>query len=83
MHTMMEADMLATKIDLLLKRFDERATDVNTGPVKALDSQMTCNVCVNVGHSGNDCSETHEDATYINNEFRQQGGGNNGWSNQP
>jgi hypothetical protein len=38
MHTMKEADMLATKIDLLLKRFDERATDVNTGTVKALDS---------------------------------------------
>jgi hypothetical protein len=45
---------------------------------------MTCEVCGNVGHSGNDCLKTHEDATYINNGFRQQGGGNNnGWSNQP
>ena len=27
MHTMKEADMLATKMDLLLKRLDERAAD--------------------------------------------------------
>jgi hypothetical protein len=74
---MKEADMLATKIDLLLKKFDERATNANTSTINALDSQMTCEVCGNVGHSGNDCSETREDATYINNGFHQQGGGNN------
>jgi hypothetical protein len=83
MHTVKEADMIAAKIDLLLKKFDERATNTNTGTVNALDSQMTCKVCGNVGHSGNDCLETREDAAYIN-RFRQQGGGNNnGWSNQP
>jgi hypothetical protein len=75
---MKEMDMLATKIDLLLKKFAERATDINT------DSQMTCKVCGNVGHSGNDCLETREDAAYINNRYCQQGGSNNnGWSNQP
>jgi hypothetical protein len=37
MHTMKEVDMLAAKIDLLLKRFDE-TTDISTGTVKALDS---------------------------------------------
>jgi hypothetical protein len=84
MHTVKEADMLATKIDLLLKKFDERATNANTGTVNALDSQMTCEVCRNVGHLGNDCLETREDTVYINNEFRQQGeGNNNGWNNQP
>jgi hypothetical protein len=77
MHTMKETDMLAAKIDLLLKKFDECATDINTGIVKALDSQMTCEICGNVGHSGNDCLETREDAAYINNGYRQQGGGNN------
>jgi hypothetical protein len=80
MHTVKEAYMLAAKIDLLLMRFDERAVDINIGTVKALDSQMTYEVCGNVGHSSNDCSETHEDSTYINNGFHQQGGGNNGWS---
>jgi hypothetical protein len=76
MHTVKEADMLTTKINLLLKRFDERAAD--TGTVKALDSQITCEVCGNIGHSGNDCPETCEDTAYINNGFHQQGGGNNG-----
>jgi hypothetical protein len=71
MHIVKEADMLATKIDLLLKKFDEHATNANTGTINAMDSSMMCKVYENVGHSGNDCSETHEDATYINNGFRQ------------
>jgi hypothetical protein len=50
--------------------------------VQAIDSQMTCEVCGNIGHSGNDCPETHEEAAFINNGFRQQQGGNNGWNNQ-
>jgi hypothetical protein len=81
---MKEADMLAAKIYLLLKKFDECATNANTGTVNALDPQMTCEVYGNVGHLNNDCPETREDAAYINNGFRQQGGGNNnGWNNQP
>jgi hypothetical protein len=73
---MKEADMLAAKINLLLKKFDEPTTSAKTS--------NDCPVCGNVGHSGNDCPETHKDATYINNGFRQQGGGNNnGYSNQP
>ena len=32
---------------------------------------MTCEVCGNVSHSGNDCPETREKATFINNGFRQ------------
>jgi hypothetical protein len=48
MHTVKEADMLAAKIDLLLKKFDERATNTNTVTINALDSQMMCEVCGNV-----------------------------------
>jgi hypothetical protein len=44
---------------------------------------MTCEVCGDVGHSGNNCPETHEEVSYINKGFRQQQGNNNGWSNQP
>ena len=54
MHTVKETDMLAAKIDFLLKRIDERATDINTSTVKSIESQMTCEACGNVGHSGND-----------------------------
>ena len=83
MHTVKEMDMLAAKMDLLLKRLDERAAkkEAMYGTVSSMDSHMTCEVCGEVGHSGNDCPETHEDAAYINNGYRQQGG-NNGWNNQ-
>ena len=47
--------------------------------VLATDSQMTCEVCGEVGHSGNNCPKTREDAAYINNGFQQ--GNNNGWNN--
>jgi hypothetical protein len=43
---------------------------------------MMCEVCKNVGHLRNDCFETREEASYINNRYRQQGENNNGWNNQ-
>jgi hypothetical protein len=49
--------------------------------VKAMDMHMTCEVYGESGHSVNDCPETYEDDTYINNGFYPQGG-NNGWNNQ-
>ena len=81
MHTMKEADMLATKMDLLLKWLNEHAADKEAmkGTVQAMDSQMTCEVCGEVGHSGNDRVKTLGDATYINNGVWQN---NNGWKNQ-
>ena len=45
-----------------------------------MDSHMTCEVFEEVRHLGNDCPETHEEASYINNGFWQ--GNNNGWNNQ-
>jgi hypothetical protein len=73
---------LSTKIDLLLSRLNERAhkKEAMKATIQAMDSQMTCKVCGEVGHSGNSCPETHEDAAYINNRFQQ--GNNNGWNNQ-
>ena len=41
---------------------------------------MMCEVCGNIGHSGNGCPKTHEEAAFINNGFRQPG--NNEWNNQ-
>ena len=79
---MKEIDMLSAKIDLLMKRLEEQAQDKDAtmGTVQAMDSHMTCEVCGNVGHSGNHCLEIHEEAAFINNGFRQLG--NNGWNNQ-
>ena len=78
MHNVKEMDMLAAKIDLLMKRLEDQAQDKETmkGTIQALDSHMTCEVCGNVGHSGNDCLKTREEAAFINNGFRQQGGNN-------
>jgi hypothetical protein len=45
-----------------------------------MDSHMTCEVCGEVGHSGNDYPETRDEASCINNGFRQKN--NNGWNNQ-
>ena len=80
---MKETDMLAAKIDLLMKRLEEWNQDKESmmGTVQAMDSHMTCEVCGDVGHSRNGCLETHEEAAYINNGFHQPQG-NNGWNNQ-
>ena len=78
MHTVKETEMLAAKLDLLMKRLDEHEKKPQ-GTVKALDSHVTCEVCGNMGHS----PKTHEEAMFMgnnNNGFRPQGG--QGW-NQP
>ena len=64
-----------------MKRLEERDQDKDTmmGTIQAMDSHMTCEVYGNIGHSRNDCPKTHEEATFINNGFRQKG--NNGWNN--
>ena len=79
---MKEMDMLSTKIDLLMKRLEERAQDKDAmmGTVQAMDSHMTCEVYGNVDHSWNDCPKTLKKAAFINNGFCQPG--NNGWNNQ-
>ena len=41
---------------------------------------MTFEVYGNVGHSGNDCPKTREEAAFINNGFHQPS--NNRWNNQ-
>jgi hypothetical protein len=82
-QTMKEMDMVFAKIDLLIKRQEEQAQDKNTmrGTVQAMDSHVMCEVCGNVGNSGNDCPETHKEATFINNGFRQPSD-NNRWNIQ-
>jgi hypothetical protein len=59
--------MLAAKLDLLLKKFDEGIRPQMPVPVHAMNSYFACEVCGDSGHSGNDCPEIREDATYINN----------------
>jgi hypothetical protein len=83
MHTVKETDMLAAKLDLLMKRLDDQSKG-DTQAVQAIDARMTCEVCGNTGHSGDDCPETREDVLYMNNYnnngYRPQGG--QGYNNQ-
>ena len=71
MHIMKETDMLAAKLDLLLSRLNKRAHEKEAmkATVQAIESQMTCEVYGEVEHSGNNCPETREEASYINNGF--------------
>ena len=68
--------MLAMKIDLLLKKFEDYSQDkAQMQTLQVLEACMTCEVCGNVGHSGNNCPETQEEALFLNgrNGFRPQG----------
>jgi Zinc knuckle. len=66
MHTVKEMELLAAKLDLLMKLLDDHEKRPQ-GSVKALDSHVICEVCGNTGHSGNDCPETREEAMYMGN----------------
>jgi hypothetical protein len=75
--------MVVANLDLLLNNIEERPQDkAPMQALQALDAHMTCEVCRNTGHSGNECSETHEDVMYMNNNnnngFHPQGG--QGWN---
>ena len=70
--------MLAMKIDLLLKKFEDYSQDMaQMQTLQALETHMTCEVCLNVGHSGDNCPKTQEEPLFLNgnnNGFRPQGG---------
>ena len=75
--------MLSAKLDLLMKKLDDRAGDKKE-VMHINDSHMTCEECGDTGHSGNHCPEMLEDVNYINNNnyyynCPQQ---NQGWNQQ-
>ena len=52
-----EVDMLSAKMDLLMKKLEDRANEKQE-VMHIRDFRMTCEVCGNIGHSGNNCPET-------------------------
>jgi ribose 1,5-bisphosphokinase PhnN len=56
MHQLKEVDMLSAKMDLLMKRLDERASE-SKEVMHIHDSRMTCEEYGETGHSGNNCPE--------------------------
>jgi hypothetical protein len=66
MHQLKEVDMLSAKMDLLMKKLDER--DNEKKEVQLIhDSRITYEECGGTGHSGSNCPEIQEDVNYINN----------------
>ena len=79
MHQLKEVDMLSAKMDLLMKKLEDR-TNEKKEVMHIHDSRMTCEECGNTGHSGNNCPKLHEDVNFVNNNyFRPQ---QNQWWNQ-
>ena len=75
--------MLAMKIDLLLKKFNDYSQHKpQMQTLQALETRMMCEVCGIIRHSGDNCPETQEEALFLNgnNGFCPQG--DQGW-NQP
>ena len=54
MHQLKEVDMLSTKMDMLMKKLEDRANEKQE-VMHIHDSRMTCEVCGNTGHSGSNC----------------------------
>jgi hypothetical protein len=78
MHSIKEINMPVAKMDLLTKRIEQYEKVSAQETLKAMDSHMTCEVCGDVGHSGNSCPKTQEDLNFVNtnNGFHPQ---HQGW----
>jgi hypothetical protein len=49
MHQLKEVDMLSAKMDLLMKRLEDKAPETK-GVMQLFESRMTCEECGNIGH---------------------------------
>jgi hypothetical protein len=79
MHQVKEVDMLSAKMDLLMKKLDER--DQQKKEVMHIhDSRMTYEECGGTGHTGSNCLEVQEDVNYINNNTNYHPQQNQGWN---
>ena len=80
MHQLKEVDMLSTKMDLLMKKLEDRANEKKE-VMHIHDSRMTYEECGNTRHLGNNYPKINEDVNFVNyNYFRSQQ--NQGWNQQ-
>ena len=66
MHKHKEVDMMSAKMDLLMKKLEDRANEKKE-VMHIHDSCMTCEECGGTRHSGHNCPEIQEDVNYISN----------------
>jgi hypothetical protein len=79
MHQLKEVDMLFAKMDLIMKKLEDRDPQPKE-VMQIYDTRMTCEECGNTGHTDKSCPETMEDLNFINNNnnYRPQ----QGWNQQ-
>jgi hypothetical protein len=56
MHQLKEVDMLSAKMDLLMKKLEDRVSEKRE-VMHINDFRMTCKKCGNTEHSGSNCPE--------------------------
>jgi hypothetical protein len=71
MHQLKEVDMLSVKMDLMMKKLEDRVSEKKE-VMHIHDSRMACEVYGDTGHSGNNCPEIQDDVNYINNNYHPQ-----------
>jgi hypothetical protein len=79
MHQLKE--VLSAKMDLLMKRLEDKAPEKKE-VMQLFESLMTCEECVNIGHSGSQCPQLEDDMNYINNNNQYRSQQNQGWTQQ-
>jgi hypothetical protein len=79
-HQLKEVDMLFAKMDLLMKRLDDRASEKKE-VIHIHHFCMTYEECGGTRHSGHNYAKIQEDVNYINNNtnYCPQ---NQGWNQQ-
>jgi len=63
-HHLKEANMVTTKLDLIMKKLDIEKKEV----MHINDSHMTCEECGDYGHSAVSCPTLQEDVNFIDNK---------------
>jgi hypothetical protein len=81
MHQLNEVDMLSAKIDLLMKKLEDRANE-RKEVMHIHNSRMTCEECGDTRHSENNCPEIREDVNFVNNSNYYRPQQNQGWNQQ-
>jgi hypothetical protein len=73
MHQLKEADILTTKVHLLIKRLEDQM-DEKKEVMHIHDSRLTYEECGDTGHLGSNYPELQEDVNYIinNNNYHPQ-----------
>jgi hypothetical protein len=81
MHQLKKVDMVSAKMDLLMKKLEDRANEKKE-VMHIHDSRMTCEECGDTGHSGDNYPKIHDDVNFVNNNNYYCSQQNQGWNQQ-